>query len=199
MKQNQFGLAVGLWQRRLLRGPCLTHTHRFFSSQHPSQQQCQSTKNNNACSKSSANRPYTSPKTSQPQLRSIWDSGFWTCKSTWRRARINTLRCLIGCTAGDFSALWTLQTFYPGLGMGVIMGASSNHSLSPPFLFYKLAHALTTFGGKNSGIGNNNLHNSRNNSSPSWRGPTLMADGGSHSDGDEYGLNAGHGSRGEYC
>ncbi|EEA24165.1 hypothetical protein EYB25_004703 [Talaromyces marneffei] len=124
MKQNQFGLAVGLWQRRLLRGPCLTHTHRFFSSQHPSQQQCQSTKNNNACSKSSANRPYTSPKTSQPQLRSIWDSGFWTCKSTWRRARINTLRCLIGCTAGDFSALWTLQTFYPGLGMGVIMGAS---------------------------------------------------------------------------
>ncbi|KAJ6091300.1 hypothetical protein N7467_003269 [Penicillium canescens] len=49
---------------------------------------------------------------------------FWTCKSTWRRAGINTLRCLVGCTAGDFSALWILQTYYPELGMSSIMAMS---------------------------------------------------------------------------
>ncbi|KAL4994655.1 hypothetical protein BDV10DRAFT_176450 [Aspergillus recurvatus] len=49
---------------------------------------------------------------------------FWTCRSTWRRARINTLRCLVGCTVGDFAALWTLQTSFPELGMGTIMAAS---------------------------------------------------------------------------
>jgi hypothetical protein len=109
----------------------LTHTHRF-SSIFPSlqQQKCQSTKKNNERKKSS-DASITSPKT-RPQLRSIWGPSFWTCKSTWRRARINTLRCLVGCTIGDFSALWMLQTFYPGLGMGVIMGASSNHT--PPTL-----------------------------------------------------------------
>ncbi|KAL4973648.1 hypothetical protein BDW66DRAFT_161895 [Aspergillus desertorum] len=49
---------------------------------------------------------------------------FWTCRSTWRRAGINTLRCLVGCTIGDFAALWTLQTWFPQLGMGTIMVAS---------------------------------------------------------------------------
>ncbi|KAL5051283.1 hypothetical protein BDW71DRAFT_170724 [Aspergillus fruticulosus] len=49
---------------------------------------------------------------------------FWTCRSTWRRAGINTLRCLVGCTVGDFAALWTLQTYLPELGMGTIMAAS---------------------------------------------------------------------------
>ncbi|KAJ5771314.1 uncharacterized protein N7511_003365 [Penicillium nucicola] len=49
---------------------------------------------------------------------------FWSCQSTWRRAGINTLRCLVGCTAGDFSALWILQTYYPELGMSSIMAMS---------------------------------------------------------------------------
>lgn len=53
---------------------------------------------------------------------------FWSCRSTWKRARINTLRCLVGCTAGDFSAMWTLQTYYPGLGMNAIMLASSTQT-----------------------------------------------------------------------
>jgi hypothetical protein len=50
---------------------------------------------------------------------------FWSSRPTWRRASLNTLRCLIGCTSGDFAALWILQSHYPGLGMGVIMGVSS--------------------------------------------------------------------------
>ncbi|KUM65627.1 hypothetical protein ACN42_g1490 [Penicillium freii] len=49
---------------------------------------------------------------------------FWTCRSTWKRAGINTLRCLVGCTAGDFSALWILQTYYPEMGMSSIMALS---------------------------------------------------------------------------
>ncbi|CAG8306985.1 unnamed protein product [Penicillium nalgiovense] len=49
---------------------------------------------------------------------------FWTCRSTWERAGINTLRCLVGCTAGDFSSLWILQTYYPDMGMGSIMALS---------------------------------------------------------------------------
>lgn len=50
---------------------------------------------------------------------------FWTCRSTWKRAGINTLRCLVGCTAGDFSALWILQTYYSEMGMSSIMALSS--------------------------------------------------------------------------
>ncbi|KAJ5418849.1 uncharacterized protein N7487_002399 [Penicillium crustosum] len=49
---------------------------------------------------------------------------FWACRSTWKRAGINTLRCLVGCTAGDFSALWILQTYYPEMGMSSIMALS---------------------------------------------------------------------------
>jgi hypothetical protein len=54
---------------------------------------------------------------------------FWSCRGTWRRAGVNTLRCLVGCTVGDFSALWTLQTYAPGLGMSTIMALSSEYSL----------------------------------------------------------------------
>ena len=51
--------------------------------------------------------------------------GFWASRSTWRRAAVNTLRCLAGCTLGDFSSMWYLQAFYPDLGMGTVMGISS--------------------------------------------------------------------------
>ncbi len=50
---------------------------------------------------------------------------FWRCKSTWQRAAVNTTRCLVGCTLGDFSAMWSLQAFYPELGLGTIMAISS--------------------------------------------------------------------------
>ncbi|KAL2860981.1 DUF4396 domain-containing protein [Aspergillus lucknowensis] len=55
---------------------------------------------------------------------SPFSRSFWSCRHTWRRAGINTLRCLAGCTLGDFSALWMLQTYFPDLGMGPIMAAS---------------------------------------------------------------------------
>ncbi|KAJ5581180.1 hypothetical protein VI817_009219 [Penicillium citrinum] len=87
-------------------------------------------------SQSASSKQNTSPDTPQshePRSRatgatseksSVLSSSFWSCRSTWRRAGINTLRCLIGCTVGDFSALWTLQSYYPELGMNSIMLAS---------------------------------------------------------------------------
>lgn len=63
--------------------------------------------------------------TSKPNLGSPFALDFWASKPTWRRASVNTLRCLVGCTAGDFSAMWYLQASQPDLGMGAIMAISS--------------------------------------------------------------------------
>lgn len=63
---------------------------------------------------------------------------FWSSRPTWHRASLNTFRCLIGCTAGDFSTMWFLQSCFPALGMGLTMGMASMF-LSPssfnPFWF----------------------------------------------------------------
>lgn len=63
-----------------------------------------------------------SPKNTAPPMTSL---GFWGVKPAWKRASVNTLRCLVGCTTGDFAALWFLQAFYPDLGMTTIMAVSS--------------------------------------------------------------------------
>jgi len=33
----------------------------------------------------------------------------WTCKHTWRRASVNTLWCLLGCSIGDFGTIFVFQ------------------------------------------------------------------------------------------
>ena len=33
----------------------------------------------------------------------------WECKHTWKRARINTLWCLLGCSIGDFATIFYFQ------------------------------------------------------------------------------------------
>ena len=33
----------------------------------------------------------------------------WKCKHTWRRASINTLWCLLGCSIGDFGTIYFFQ------------------------------------------------------------------------------------------
>lgn len=97
--------------RGLLQSSPSIHQY-FFSSSAPA--------NATGCHK---NNPPTPVKSATPW--STWQLGFWTCRATWKRAGTNTLRCLVGCTTGDFSALWLLQTYYPELGMGSIMAASS--------------------------------------------------------------------------
>ena len=74
---------------------------------------------------------------------------FWSMKSAWKRASINTLRCLFGCTMGDFTALWLLQSFYADLGMGTIMAISSScrPPLSSLLLQYLPSNAYTVASG----------------------------------------------------
>jgi len=33
----------------------------------------------------------------------------WRCKHTWKRARVNTLWCLLGCSIGDFGTILYFQ------------------------------------------------------------------------------------------
>ena len=34
----------------------------------------------------------------------------WNCKHTWKKASINTLWCLLGCSIGDFGTIFYFQT-----------------------------------------------------------------------------------------
>lgn len=77
------------------------------------------------CTKSGTNTP---SRQSPPSVRT---AGFWSSASVWRRAMVNTSRCLAGCTAGDFSAMWYLQSFHPDLGMSSIMVISSTSPSLP--------------------------------------------------------------------
>ncbi|KAL1520395.1 hypothetical protein AB1Y20_021981 [Prymnesium parvum] len=49
---------------------------------------------------------------------------FWASASVWRRAATNTLRCLVGCSAGDLSMLYVLQTHAPTLPLPITVAAS---------------------------------------------------------------------------
>ncbi|GAB1210186.1 hypothetical protein APSETT445_008976 [Aspergillus pseudonomiae] len=106
------------------------HFQDFFSSFAPAQA-CPSSENKDTIKPHNEHcHPATVSVTANKQSLSPWQLSFWKCRHTWKRAGINTLRCLVGCTFGDFSALWMLQTFYPGLGMGTIMAASMASGIS---------------------------------------------------------------------
>lgn len=49
---------------------------------------------------------------------------FWASKKVWTRSSVNTFRCLVGCTTGDFATMWYLQSAYPELGTAMTMGLS---------------------------------------------------------------------------
>ena len=95
-------------------------TRRPACNQTPSKQPCPHT----STGTSTANPTPPAPLTSRT---------FWASPPTWRRAGLNTLRCLIGCTAGDFSAMFYLQSFHADLGVPVIMALSSPSSVFPLF------------------------------------------------------------------
>lgn len=96
-------------------------------------------KNNSVCGHESLAKGDTNVSTScKKATSSAGPSGsmlglaFWSCQSTWKRAGVNTFRCLIGCTSGDFSALWMLQSYYPEMAVNTSMLISSKsvHLLS---------------------------------------------------------------------
>lgn len=102
--------------------PVLSLNVRFACSktQPQSQSQSQSQSQNQPCK----NEPKQAPEPSALSL------GFWDSPYLWRRAGINTFRCLIGCSLGDFSAMWFLQATYPDMAVGLVMGISSEFKLS---------------------------------------------------------------------
>jgi Domain of unknown function (DUF4396) len=71
---------------------------------------------------SNYSRPVTSPTSATTSWLKVQ---FWASKPQWNRAVVNTFRCLIGCTLGDFSALWILQSHFSHLGVTAMMGISS--------------------------------------------------------------------------
>ncbi|KAG5657927.1 hypothetical protein KAF25_007960 [Fusarium avenaceum] len=77
------------------------------------------------CSKKS---PQTPPPTS------ITSRAFWASRPTWKRASVNTTRCLVGCTVGDFTAMWVLQAYYPELSMAIVMPISMASGISSSIL-----------------------------------------------------------------
>ena len=35
----------------------------------------------------------------------------WSCKHTWKKASVNTLWCLLGCSIGDFGTIYFFQVY----------------------------------------------------------------------------------------
>ena len=46
----------------------------------------------------------------------------WRCKHTWKRARTNTLWCLLGCSIGDFGTIFYFQNIDHNWETAEIMG-----------------------------------------------------------------------------
>ena len=46
----------------------------------------------------------------------------WNCKSTWRKAKINTFWCLLGCSIGDFGTIFYFQNIEHSWNNLQIMG-----------------------------------------------------------------------------
>lgn len=57
----------------------------------------------------------------------MMDSGFWSCKHTWRRSANNTKWCLIGCAIGDFGTIAFFQfTSYSASTLVIFLWATLN-------------------------------------------------------------------------
>ena len=52
----------------------------------------------------------------------------WKCKKTWKRSKINTLWCLLGCSIGDFGTIFYFQNInhswndFEIMGLAIING-----------------------------------------------------------------------------
>lgn len=113
------------------RGSAFLIQHTSFSS--PRFQSRQAERPPSCCSKP--------PKALPPSASS---REFWLSRPIWRRAGINTLRCLVGCTLGDFSAMWYLQAFHPDMQMQAVMAISSNYMKPSSDAFDALSGILLT-------------------------------------------------------
>ncbi|KAI8973719.1 hypothetical protein BDF20DRAFT_883782 [Mycotypha africana] len=81
-----------------------------------------SSSNNSSCCHSGKKTQKAEPK--------LLDKAFWTDSLAWQRTRVNTLRCLLGCTTGDFAMMWYLQLNYPEVSPIVSTAAAMVAGLS---------------------------------------------------------------------
>ena len=69
----------------------------------------------------------------------------WTCSPTWRRARINTAWCLLGCSIGDFGTILFFQlSGIPApvwfiMGLAILMGLLTSIALETAILSRQMA------------------------------------------------------------
>ena len=59
----------------------------------------------------------------------------WNCQHTWKKASINTLWCLLGCSIGDFGTIFYFQTVEHSLLTWQIMGLAITNGLLTSILF----------------------------------------------------------------
>jgi hypothetical protein len=58
---------------------------------------------------------------------------WWSSQQIWRRAGMNTTRCLIGCSLGDFGALFAMQHSGVALSMPTTMAIAMTCGLGTSF------------------------------------------------------------------
>ena len=63
---------------------------------------------------------------------------FWSDPVAWRRASLNTLTCLIGCSIGDFGAIILIQTYRPQTPIFLTMGIAMACGIFTSVLFEAL-------------------------------------------------------------
>jgi hypothetical protein len=84
----------------------------------------------------------TQTPTTRPQP--LQNLSFWKCHHTWRRATINTTRCLIGCSLGDLSTMCYLMTYHPEMNAATSMGLSSKW-MSDHHLLFRLISTTSQY------------------------------------------------------
>jgi len=72
---------------------------------------------------------------------------FWADRDVWKRAGKNTLRCLLGCTIGDLSMLFYLQSAHPelplALSVPIAMAAGIGTSVAVETVALKWTEAMS--------------------------------------------------------
>ena len=73
----------------------------------------------------------------------------WNCKSTWKRAKSNTLWCLAGCSIGDFGTIFYFQNIdhnwnnFEVMGLAIINGLITSIILETIILFKQMDFIVT--------------------------------------------------------
>ncbi|KAG0269090.1 hypothetical protein DFQ27_004849 [Actinomortierella ambigua] len=118
----------------------------------PKKSCCPSTKNTSvnttstSTSTSSTSSSCHTTKAAKPPTTSL---AFWSDLSSWHVASVNTFRCLVGCTAGDFGMLFYLQSHHPSMAPTVAMafamasGITTSLTLETVLLRYSRKTNLT--------------------------------------------------------